>query len=458
MLIILAAVTLNIVLDENGIINKAKEAKTKIEDASLEEKIKLLMAETMINQYTGEELELTAEKLQEELNKQDESVLVIQWDKYIIFDLDENKEYRVMNDGTTKYWGESTMGQTLLNTKTANTDQIVQDSSTSNIIGIDDQGKTVNMLLWEYKLIDNSSLGKVGTYGLNDENGLDASGISGRSAGYIGEYTQEGEIIGTMPAYISEDGGNSFTSVTSMVHTFYNCSNLIIAPEIADTIIDMQVAFYKSEQLNKAPTEIPNSVTQMGYSFQNCTKLQSVPNLGENIIDMSSAFAYTGITEFKKEIPKSVTNMRSTFAGCTLLVQGPETIPDNVINMQYTFTGCTSLEKAPKNISNQVTNMGSTFSDCTSLTKGPDVIPNSVTNMFRTFYNCHNLEGKLEIHANIGEDIVYEWNNIGYKGYDGTFSNAGKDGSGIIITKESTCRKEILNVWLTNNSNLNIEE
>lgn len=104
MLIILAAVTLNIVLDENGIINKAKEAKTKIEDASLEEKIKLLMAETMINQYTGEELELTAEKLQEELNKQDESVLVIQWDKYIIFDLDENKEYRVMNDGTTKYW------------------------------------------------------------------------------------------------------------------------------------------------------------------------------------------------------------------------------------------------------------------------------------------------------------------------------------------------------------------
>ena len=78
--------------------------------------------------------------MQNELNEQGENVLVIQWDKYIIFDLDENKEYRVTSDGTTEYWGESTMGQTLLSTKTANSDQLQQDSSTSNIIGIDNNG------------------------------------------------------------------------------------------------------------------------------------------------------------------------------------------------------------------------------------------------------------------------------------------------------------------------------
>ena len=143
-------------------MTRAAEAKKKTEEAALEEKIKVLIAETMINQYTGESKEKTAQELQDELNNQGENVLVVQWDKYIIFDLDENKEYRVTSDGNTEYWGESTIGQTLLNTKAANSDQISQDGSTSNLIGIDNDGNTVNMLLWEYTLMD------TGTYVLND--------------------------------------------------------------------------------------------------------------------------------------------------------------------------------------------------------------------------------------------------------------------------------------------------
>ena len=156
----------------NGIFTKAQEAKNKTEGAALEEKIKLLATENIINEYTGESGEKTAQELQKELNDQGENVLVIQWDKYIIFDLDENKEYRVMSDGSTEYWGESTIGQTLFNTKTANEDQVNQDNSTSNIIGIDNEGNTVNMLLWEYSLIEDESLGKIGTYGLNDAEAL----------------------------------------------------------------------------------------------------------------------------------------------------------------------------------------------------------------------------------------------------------------------------------------------
>ena len=189
---------------DNGILRRAAEAKNKTDEAALEEKIKLLASESIINEYTGENDSKTAQELQDELNNQGENVLVIQWDKYIIFDLNENKEYRVMSDGTTEYWGESTMGQILLNTKTANSDQISQSPSTNNIIGIDNEGNTVNMLLWEYTLIDDNNLGKVGTYGLNDKNGLDGSGKLGRSAGYIGNYTSDGKIQGTVPAYIKE--------------------------------------------------------------------------------------------------------------------------------------------------------------------------------------------------------------------------------------------------------------
>ena len=529
-LLILAGISITMLTGQNGILNRAQEAKEKTEDAVLEEKIKLLTAETLINEYTGQEEEKTAQELQNELNNQGENVLVIQWDKYIIFDLNKNKEYRVTNDGSIEYWGETTLGQTLLNAKTANEDQVAQDGSTSNIIGIDNDGNTVNMLLWEYTLIDDSALGKVGTYGLNDKNGLDGSGASGRSEGYIGEYTEDGKIIGTVPAYISEDGGNSYISVTSMAHTFYACNDLIIAPEIADTVTNMQVTFYKATNLTTSPSKIPDSTTNLAYTFLECEKLSSLPELGINIKDMTSTFqkctsltyspeipkntinmtetfkgctnlvefnsnipnsvtnmsstfyGCTSLVEFNSNIPNNVTNMRSTFNGCTSLVEFNSNIPNNVTNMILTFNGCTSLVEFNSNIPNNVTNMTSTFNGCTSLVEfnsnipnsvtnmqstfyrcssleiGPQVIPNSVKNLFQTFGHCSNLQGKIVINANIGEDIVYEWNENKYKGYDETFINAGINGEGIIIAKESTCNLEILNKWILTNSKITLEQ
>ena len=476
-----------------------------MEEATLEEKIKLITAESIINEYAGDNEEKTAQEIQNELKAQGENVLVIQWDKYIIYDLDKNKEYRVMSDGTTEYWGESTMGQTLLNTKTANSDQISQDPSTSNLIGIDNDGNTVNMLLWEYTLIDDSSLGKVGTYGLNDKAGLDDSGASGRSAGYIGGYTEDGKILGTVPSYISIDGGNTYTAVTSMVHTFYDCDNLIVAPEIANTVDKMNVCFYQSTNLTMAPSRIPNSVISFKHVFYNCEKLSNVPILGNNIEDMAYSFSYTGITEFNQDIPNSVKNMEGafsdcanlikfdseipnnvvsmkntfrectnlktvpsiipnsvtemsrTFNNCTSLVTGPSVIPNSVINMDSTFYNCTSLVNGPTTVSSNVTNMRSTFYNCESLTTLPTIIPSSVTNMFQTFFGCSKLQGEIEINANIDESIVYEWNGTQYKGYDQTFSNAATESSGIIIKNTSTCRDEVLNTWVSKNSKITLE-
>ena len=467
-LLILAGVTIATLTGDNGILTRAQDAKEQTEEAALEEKIRLLAAETTINQYTNQSEEKTAQELQDELNNNGENVLVIQWDKYIIFDLNQNKEYRVMSDGTTEYWGESTMGQTLLNTKTANVDQLEQDSSTSNLIGIDDDGNTVNMLLWEHTLIEDGNLGKIGTYGLNDKNALDGTGTLGRSAGYLGNYTDDGRIIGTVPAYISEDGGNNYISVTSMVHTFYDCDDLIIAPEIANTVTNMYVTFYQASNLTTAPTNIPDSVTNLSYTFLNCEKLVTIPELGNNIQDMTASFRDTAISNFDKKIPDSVTNMSNTFSECKNLIEFNISIPDNVTNLYGTFASCinltefniplpdkvtditsmfyecTNLISFNSEIPNSVEKMQYTFTDCTSLVKGPDTIPENVTNLLQCFMRCYKLEGRMTINANIGEDIVFEWNNNEYKGYHQTFLDAGTDGNGIIISMESTCRSEVL--------------
>ena len=503
-LLILAGVTIATLTGDNGIITRANDAKIKMEEATLEEKIRLLATETMINQYTGQEEEKTAQELQNELNEQGENVLVIQWDKYIIFDLNENKEYRVMKDGNTEYWGESIIGQTLLNAKTANADQVSQDPSSSDIIGIDNDGNTVNMLLWEYTLIDDNNLGKVGTYGLNDKNGLDGSGKLGRSAGYIGNYTSDGKIQGTVPAYISVDSGNTYVAVTSMVHTFYDCDNLIVAPEIAETVTDMQVTFYQSSNLTTAPSIIPDSVINFSFTFSDCNKLNTIPTLGNNINDMTASFRNTAISTFDKKLPNNVTNMQNTFYGCTSLVEFNANIPDNVINMSNTFNGCTSLvefnanipdsvtnmsstfngctslvefnanisnnvtnmqgtfynctslKTAPRIIPSSVTNMQSTFYNCTSLKTAPKIIPSSVKNMFQTFRGCSNLTGTMEINANLNGTVVYNWNGQDYKDYEQCFTNASTVGNGLVISKNSTCL-ELENLFNTKSSNSNIK-
>ena len=481
-LLILAGVSISMLSGDDGIIKNAQMAKKENEEAALEEKIKLLASETLINQYTGENEEKTAQELQKELNDQGENVLVVQWDKYIIFDLNQDKEYRVMSDGSFEYWGESTMGKTLLNTKTANVDQISQKPSTSNIIGIDNEGNTVNMLLWEYTLIEDESLGKVGTYGLNDKEALTGSG-NNRSAGYLGGYTEDGKITGTVPAYISVDSGNTYIGVTSMAHTFYDCDELIVAPEIANTVTNMMVAFYQSSKLTTAPSIIPDSVINLNYTFSNCEKLNTVPTvLGKNIETMKSTFSYTAISEFNTNLPSkiidmsntfrdctslmtftsilpdSVIYMNSTFRNCTALTTAPE-IPNSVINMSATFYKCTSLIEGPTIIPNKVTNMQSTFFDCASLTTAPTIIPSSVINMFQTFGECNNLEGTIQINANLDGKIVYNWNGRDYKDYEQCFVRTSITGNGLIISRDSECA-ELENLLETKspNSNITIEE
>ena len=98
-----------------------------------------------------------------------------------------------------------------------------------NVIGIGTDGKPVDMDNWDYVLLDN------GTFGLNSIKDI-SGGSSSWKAGYLGAYTEKGEIEGAVPTYISVDRGNTFQKVTETTMTFYNCKDLKVMPKLPSTI------------------------------------------------------------------------------------------------------------------------------------------------------------------------------------------------------------------------------
>ena len=89
----------------------------------------------------------------------------------------------------------------------------------------------------------------------------------------------------------------------------------------------------------------------------------------------------------------------------------------------------------------------------------PNVIPSSVTNMMQTFRNCSNLTGTVQINANLSGKIVYTYNERDYKDYEECFIGTSTTGSGLVISRDSTCA-ELNNLYSTksSNSNITIEE
>ena len=507
-LLILAGVTIATLTGPNGILTQAQKAKEKTEEASLEEKIKLLTGETIINQYSGENNEKTAQDLQEELNKQGENVLVIQWDKYIIFDLDKNKEYRVMSDGTTRYWGENNLGNTLKNFTNTDTLLIGQDSDGNRVIGIDYKGNQVNMNYWESTFYN-------GTYALNDMESLTSEDDS--TPGYLAEI-KDGKILGEIPQYIKKEGEEEWIAVTDLTQTFRNlkqltimpelpktaiilkgtfcdtditeiteipegvvdmygtfggCTNLEISPELPDTIKDMTSTFYGCSKLREIPT-LPNSLEKLNYAFSGCIGISSVNNLPDSIINMHGAFENCSNLTYIGNLPTNVQDMQVTFSNCSKLETVPD-IPNNVENLRLTFLNCTALQISPKILSNKVIDMQTTFSGCSSITIAPE-IPHSVENMHGTFENCTalitpptnipekvktlaftfknctNLKGEIEINASINGSMTE--NEV--VDYHECFYNACKNGK-LTILNSSKTPIEMLNKLKDNNPNIVIQ-
>ncbi len=377
-LLILAGVSINMLTGQNGILNRAKEAKEKTISSQQEEQNTLNSYENQISNYLGIDWEVAKANAKAP---------------------EEQKEER--NNG---------------------------------VIGVGTDGKAVNMDLWEYTKMDD------GTYGLNTQSSLDSSGTSGRSAGYKGTFTDKGEIQGTIPVYISVDNGINWYKVTSLVHTFYNCSNLKIAPKIPEFVNDMSVTFYKCDNLTTA-SEIPSSVIRLSYTFALCTKLESMPQIGNKVTDFSGAFQNCSSLKNTTKLPDSIEDMSGSFLGCTSLTKAPE-IPTNAVKLNSTFQECRNLLSAPSTIPGKVENMERTFQDCNALKEVPKEIPSSVTDLSSTFANCVNIVGSIKINSEADK-------------FNDCFLNCStNDGSHLTISGTSSILNELLK---TKSSNSNIE-
>lgn len=441
-LIILAGVSIAMLVGENGIITQAQRAAQETEIKGDEEKIRLAMAAAQIanngNTALKDDIEIAL------LENGTKSIVVDNEDgtRNIIF-LDSKKIYKLNSDGS-------------IEDTNSDFDSIYvapdsqDEARNEGVIGIGTDGQPVDMDLWEYTLLED------GTYGLNDEETLNNEELGGtnskdvRSKGYNGEYSENGEINGCIPQYISIDNRNTFIPITNMYATFFHDSNLKISPNIPSTVENMWNTFNTCINLVTAP-EIPSNVTNMESTFFHCDNLEKSPTIPNNVITMKTTFQNCTSLTIAPEIPDSVTSLYGTFVGCTSLTVAPE-IPDSVTNLYSTFSGCTSLTVAPE-IPNGVIDMFSTFRNCTSLTIAP-TIPSSVKILVNTFRGCSNLQGTIEINANVtGIQLGEEYYN--YKDYGNCLYDAcTTTGLNLKVIGECTLLQEI--VENANNSNITL--
>lgn len=234
----------------------------------------------------------------------------------------------------------------------------------STTIGVGTDGKAVNMDLWEYTLLTDGTYGlnTAATYNNQEIGGTNETDI--KDKGYKGGYTEEGKIIGTIPEYIKTSTDGEYIPVTSLYHTFYEDSNLKVMPLLPSTTKSLWSSFIRCPNLSVV-TPMPDTVIEMQSAFKGCTSLAIIPKLSKNLANMQTSFQDCTSLISIQTLPDNVTNMQGTFSRCISLTT-MENLPKNVIIMVSTFNGCTSLTSVPT-IPSTVTALQFAFQNCTSL-------------------------------------------------------------------------------------------
>ena len=288
---------------ENGILNRAIEAKEKTEEAKLKEQRMLDNYEEQITNYAG-----------------------INWD---------------------------------LAKTNAKAPENQKEERNNGVIGIGTDGKAVNMDLWEYALLED------GTYGLNTRSYLVDGGDY--TVGYKGGFTNDGRIIGTVPQYISVDNGKIFEKVTDMRETFSECEELKIAPKVPNEVVNMWSTFYGCSSLTDTPKipskvknmqstfmktaikkapDIPDGVVNMCSTFENCLSLNETSTIPSSVTLITKVYANCPNIQGEIKINANVTgkNVRDS-AGLNVL-DYKEALSNSAINGKLRVNGsCPVLDK-----------------------------------------------------------------------------------------------------------------
>ena len=288
-LLILAGISIRLVLDNNGIINKAGEGKEKYGQAKENEQTDLDNALDWIDEMTGANIV--------------EPENVDDW------------EYKTEDDGTLTITG-------------------YKGTATEVVIPNSIDGVRVKSIYNNYDPIWDSSICNGDEYWVG-------------SSRYVSQNTITSIII----SYGIEKIGDSVfrcstelknvsipNSVTSIDGAFEGCTSLTNIT-IPDSVTSIDGAFSGCTSLTSI--DIPNSVTNISVAFQGCTGLTNI-TIPNSVTNMSVAFqGCTGLTNIT--IPDSVTNIESdAFYDCTSLTN--VTIPNTVTSIEeYAFDSCSAL-------------------------------------------------------------------------------------------------------------------
>ena len=272
-LLILVGISISMLTGQNGILNRASEAKSKNGTAQNGDLVKLSTMDAL-SQGLGT---ITDANLKTALNNNiGEGKYEITGDATNGWTVTvDGQDYRVEATGIVNENGSST--------GSVNWNKILEDANKnpesmkhkeqvkSSFIGIGTDGKPVNMDLWK------PSKKEDGTWGI-----FSCESAYAREYAYDGGIDDDGKIVGKIPQYIYNGEEGKFTEVTDLSDAFYGCTGLTTAPEIPSGVIYMTETFADCKRLTTAP-EIPNSVTDMRWTFSRCTNLTGEITINANL-------------------------------------------------------------------------------------------------------------------------------------------------------------------------------
>ena len=270
-MLILAMVSISIIKNQ-GIITKSKNAADTHQIAEEKEAIELAYSKYLIEKYNGKKATLIIENAEVTGNEENG------WT--ITFNAKPKNTYKLSADGKTitgpgESSGVESNMETALKNFTSNPENYVhpEQSSTNKDRAIGTDGKSVNLDLWEYVVLDEEN----STITLSTMN----YACQDLGTSYSNDNIVNGKIKGTVPQYIFLEEKNKVYTVTSMLNTFRNCTNLEYAPEIPTTIRDLSYTFYGCTNLKetiKINSSIINNVYDCFANVLNNIKLQVPEN------------------------------------------------------------------------------------------------------------------------------------------------------------------------------------
>lgn len=367
-LLILAGVSINLILGNNGIVAKAEKSSVETEISQVAEKINFLNYEISMDS---------------KINGQDESILSYLKNNGMI---DENN---VLN--TKKLLGAETRYGNGIESDVYKIrgNKIIYINKERKKVAERDVDVKLLAFVTEWTVNDNDTIVLPISYEYEDDNDFFVNWGDGSAVENI-----KG-VLDQVPSHTYSKAGKYHISITGIC-SFFDLSSIIEQyPEVPQKLTklvswgEIEARYYCFTNAVNLAGEIPSPaknsfkhIEEFAYLFNHCQSIETIP------------------ADLFKNIPEQVQNFKGLFDGCEKLKYIPNGLFDeakNATTFKWCFYGCSSLTQIPENLfknNTQVTTFENIFCECTGLTSIPENLFNNnqeASNFRYTFADSENL-------------------------------------------------------------------